>query len=249
MRYLCFFVWGFWASLVQGETVYVYPGNLPISGVDGRETVEGIIPSLISAAFDRVGIKSQFQVLPFKRALAEATLGRGLVAGIISTPERRKSLQFSAPIFYSYIGLITRQKDKFQKDALVKLHGKAVGTKLGFRFPEPLEGKVRKGLVDLVYGSHEVNLERLLKKRISAIALNLETAKLLKLDHPKAFKKLNIISFQDMRVDFYLAGKKGKYDVLIEEFNRGFQQVPLEQRTLIIDRVFRKLGRTTAAHK
>ncbi|MBR7798992.1 substrate-binding periplasmic protein [Undibacterium fentianense] len=81
-----------------------------------------------------LGIQFQLQIYPWNRAVKMASTEGGLIFGLSLTPERADIFNFSEPVVYQYLWLVTRKDRQFKFTTLEDLRGKTIGVVRGSKY-------------------------------------------------------------------------------------------------------------------
>lgn len=81
-----------------------------------------------------LSIKFQIQLYPWNRAVKIASTEGGLIFGLSLTPEREAIFDFSEPVVYQYLWLVTRVDRQFEFKTIQDLKGKIIGVVRGSKY-------------------------------------------------------------------------------------------------------------------
>ncbi len=81
-----------------------------------------------------LSIKFQLQLYPWNRAVKIASTEGGLIFGLSLTPERAALFDFSEPVIYQYLWLVTRADQQFDYKSIQDLKGKTIGVVRGSKY-------------------------------------------------------------------------------------------------------------------
>lgn len=81
-----------------------------------------------------LSIKFQLQLYPWNRAVKIASTEGGLIFGLSLTPERAAIFDFSEPVIYQYLWLVTRADQQFEYKTIQDLKGKTIGVVRGSKY-------------------------------------------------------------------------------------------------------------------
>jgi hypothetical protein len=132
------------------------------------------IPERFTKVFTAIekdlNIQFRLQIYPWNRAVKIASTEGGLIFGLSLTPERAKIFNFSEPVVYQYLWLVTRADQQFEYKTIQDLKGKTVGVVRGSKYGgefDQLKNVLFKADDDIdAYGPR---LKKLSNKRIDAM--------------------------------------------------------------------------------
>src|SRR3954462_10590935 len=187
---------------------------------DGQST--GMAVELLRAAAAKAGLQFTFVVVPSEELQSTVDDGRAdaiFPTGI--TPERRKTLDFSAPLLSTGGSLYVRAPDQAPDD-LAALAGKTVVTpRTG-----PLAAYIEKSAPQvkvLRSASYEESLAQLVEGKADAAALNSHVGgRIADKLYPG---KVNVARRMFLEVPLAVAVKKGTHAALLEEINKGLAAI------------------------
>ena len=81
-----------------------------------------------------LSIKFQLQLYPWNRAVKIASTEGGLIFGLSLTPERAAIFDFSEPVLYQYLWLVTLADRQFEFKSIQDLKGKTIGVVRGSKY-------------------------------------------------------------------------------------------------------------------
>jgi polar amino acid transport system substrate-binding protein len=123
------------AGPCQGATVTVYGSdNLPPKSWNDNGTPRGYAIDAAVEALRRVGFTVDVKLEPWVRAVEDAKAGRGLIAHFSKTPERERIFDFSQPLVFDRIVVVTRKAREFPFAGVKDLIGKRVGVLRGVAY-------------------------------------------------------------------------------------------------------------------
>ncbi len=132
------------------------------------------IPERFTNVFARIekdlNIQFRLQMYPWNRAVKIASTEGGLIFGLSLTPERAEIFNFSEPVVYQYLWLVTRADQQFDYKTIQDLKGKTIGVVRGSKYGgefDQLKNILFKADDDIdAYGPR---LKKLSNKRIDAM--------------------------------------------------------------------------------
>jgi polar amino acid transport system substrate-binding protein len=183
---------------------------------DGRS--EGMAVDIVRAAAGKAGIQLALIAVPFEQL--QRTLDDGRADAIFPTgitPERRKTLDFSAPLLSTGGSLYVRAPGQAPDD-LAALAGKTVVTP----GTGPLAAYIEKTAPQVKVirsASYEESLKQLVEGRADAAALNSHVGgRIAEQLYPG---KVNVAKRMFLEVPLAVAVKKGTHAALIHQLNEG----------------------------
>ena len=187
---------------------------------EGRS--EGMAVDILRAAAAKAGLQLAFVVVPFEQLQRTVEDGRAeaiFPTGI--TPERRKTLDFSAALLSTGGSLYVRAPER-APDELAALAGKTVVTpRTG-----PLAAYIEKNAPQvkvLRSASYEESLAMLVEGKANAAALNSHVGgRIAEKLYPG---KVNVASRMFLEVPLAVAVKKGTQSALIEQLDKGLAAI------------------------
>src|SRR3954470_23334476 len=187
---------------------------------DGQST--GMAVELLRAAAAKAGLQFTFVVVPFEELQRTVEDGRAdaiFPTGI--TPERRKTLDFTAPLLTTGGSRYVRAPDE-APDELAALSGKTVVTpRTG-----PLAPYIEKNAPQvnvLRSASYEESLAQLMAGKADAAALNSHVGgRIASQLYPG---KVNVARRMFLEVPLAVAVKKGTHAALIQEMDKGLAAI------------------------
>lgn len=211
-------------SLIAGaQTIRVAHAESFPPYAEGREgRSEGMAVDILRAAAAKAGLQLAFVIVPFEELQRTVEDGRAdaiFPTGI--TPERRRTLDFSAPLLSTGGSLYVRAPAP-APDELAALAGKAVVTpRTG-----PLAAYIEKNTPQvkvLRSASYEESLAMLVEGKADAAALNSHVgSRIAEKLYPG---KVNVASRMFLEVPLAVAVKKGTQSALIHEIDKGLAAI------------------------
>jgi polar amino acid transport system substrate-binding protein len=187
---------------------------------DGRS--QGMAVDILRAAAAKADLQIHFVVVPFEELQRTLTDGRAdaiFPTGI--TPERRKTLDFSAPLLSTGGSLYVRAPDQ-APDELTALAGKTVVTPRTGPLAAYIENNAPQVKV-LRSASYEESLAQLVEGKADAAALNSHVGgRIADKLYPG---KVNVARRMFLEVPLAVAVKKGTHAALLEEMNQGLAAI------------------------
>ena len=190
------------------------------SASEGRS--EGMAVDILRAAATKAGLTIAFVIVPFEQLQRTVEDGRAdaiFPTGI--TPERRKTLDFSAPLLATGGSLYVRAPQQAPDD-LKSLDGKTVVTpRTG-----PLAAYIEKNAPQVKVirsASYEESLAMLVEGKVDAAALNSHVGgRIADKLYPG---KVNVASRMFLEVPLAVAVKKGTQSELLQQLDKGLAAI------------------------
>jgi polar amino acid transport system substrate-binding protein len=189
-------------------------------GREGRS--EGMAVDILRSAAAKAGLQITFVVVPFEEL--QRTVEDGRAQAIFPTgvtPERRKTLDFSAPLLSTGGSLYVRAPG-LAPDELAALAGKTVVTPRTGPLATYIEGNAPQVKV-LRSASYEESLAMLMEGKADAAALNSHVGgRIADKLYPG---KVNVASRMFLEVPLAVAVKKGTEAALIQQLDKGLAAI------------------------
>ncbi len=165
------------SNTLRAETILISATDFPpYEFAQPKDGLRGFDVEVVEAAFDRVGIDTNFSFFPWKRAVAQAKLG--LNTGLLSCsylPERDEYFVFSDPISEaSHAFFLRKNFEGFVPSRIEDAKDRKVATVLGWA-----QAKIMKsaGAELVTYRSEELVFRNLLKGVVDYAYLSLEASR------------------------------------------------------------------------
>ncbi|GAA3922036.1 ABC transporter substrate-binding protein [Litoribacillus peritrichatus] len=173
MCLFCFLVLTFPAFALDTNTIII-TGNAdkpPKIWLENQQP-KGILVDILQYAEQRMaGYNYQIHLLPWKRAYQASLTGQQGIVGISKTNERLSLFNYSVPLYYDEIILVTAKNNSFAFNKQEDLTGKRIGICRGCSFGEEYE-KAKKFFTVVEDNDNNQRLRMLLKGRIDAAIIN-----------------------------------------------------------------------------
>lgn len=186
--------------------VLIVGGEYPPHVIQGRGTVEGIIPEIIRASFKASNIDVKISLLPWKRCEDHIKKGKAFAAlPYLRTPKRAESYDFSAPILSFYPKFFYRKEafpNGFKWKTLSDFKSYLIGGVSGYWYEEYFQ---EIGLA-VEYGANDrVNINKLINDRVNFTLI----------DETVGWHLINeLFPFQDQMDAFAVSEKPESVDAL-----------------------------------
>lgn len=148
-------------SLLFGENKNEHGEQLPLPN---------LIKYLLMQVESDTGIRFSIKSYPWPRAINMARNEGKLIFGLSLTSEREKEFNFSEPLYYNNVWIVTRSDQTFPFKSLEDLKGKTIGILRGASYGgdfDQAQNKLFKVEEDI--GVYSVRLKKLNNKRMDAI--------------------------------------------------------------------------------
>ena len=164
----------FAATIVSAEILIVAFGSYhaePYAFVKGKQLVGGVIKDVMDELGKELGIEVDYKSTPKKRIEDALGSGKMHVAAISNPAWVKDSEQYhwSIPLFQESSRFLVSAKLAFPITTFEDLHGKRLGTILGYYYPELMEKFESKAILRDDAIRIETNFKRLQAGRIDAL--------------------------------------------------------------------------------
>jgi ABC-type amino acid transport substrate-binding protein len=129
-------------SLVYSDEMLSIVGDFsakPKNWLDKNGEPKGIMIGLLNEVSARTGITFTYSLYPWKRAYALSELGEGAIIGFSKTTERVKTWDYSDPMYFDELVLVTTKKKAFEFKGLKSLNGRILAIKIGASYGDDFE--------------------------------------------------------------------------------------------------------------
>jgi len=196
----------------------------------------GVIAHIIQDVFSEMGLKVQFQTMPWARAYEEAASGRFDGTGVwMHKQEREKDFIYSDPILEERFVFFHLKDDPFDWKALEDLKGSMMGGVRASSYGPEMDAAIESGLLTMtrVTRFHQ-NYSRLLLRRVRLVPMEVNVGYSMIREHI-ALENQNLITHHPKafleNFSYVLFPKKSKESKnLVLKFNKQLK-------------IFRKSGR------
>ena len=141
------FIGVYFSILLNFSSVYAQE-TLPIMGdfkaqpknwLDESGTPKGIMIDLLKEVSLRTEIKFTYNLYPWKRAFALSEQGDGAIIGFSKSTERSMTWDYSDPMYYDELVLVTTKTKQFEFKGLESLNGRRLAIKNGASYGDDFE--------------------------------------------------------------------------------------------------------------
>lgn len=116
----------------------------PKNWLDDQGQAQGIMIDLLEEVSKRTGIEFTYELYPWKRAYALSEIGKGAIIGFSKTSERLVRWDYSEPMYYDELVLVTTKGKVFDFNGLESLNGKRLAIKNGASYGDDFESARHK---------------------------------------------------------------------------------------------------------
>lgn len=192
------------------------------SVVDGK--AQGFAVDVVRAAFAAVGIKAEFEVLPYVRCLAKARAGK-LVGCFDAVPNGMIAphyLWHDHPLFTTHMNVYALAGSAAQAMNAAKLEGKTVGVARDYEYGDEFD--LNKKIVRKVVDKNEQGFKMLQAGRIEYMAAEQRIADALFRRYPDTFGGKFKVAGTVATPGLYMAFTKNSPDGAryLAKFNQGY---------------------------
>ncbi|MFC7421613.1 substrate-binding periplasmic protein [Iodobacter arcticus] len=191
-----------------------------------KQGVEGLSPSLVSAAFNSQGINVKFNAVPFARCLYEVE--RGKVVGCFDTSmtenNKNKFIWHKTPLFEEGLSIFALSESSDKNLTAKDLEGKTISLTHGYSYPNILMDN--KKIIKDESPFDDTQLKKILLKRVQYGVIN-TTPGTLMINTNRNYKgKIKIVGLIETSV-FYLNFSKTHKDGqrMADIFEKGMQEI------------------------
>lgn len=142
-----FCVSSLFASTAFAEKIVIYghEASFPATYSD-QGKVKGILPDIFARLSRDTGDTYELILVPWKRGLLEAELGKGGITNFSYTKERAILYDFSEPIYSASLRLVVLKGHEFSFKGINDLKGKIVGANAGAVFGGEIDQAITDGV-------------------------------------------------------------------------------------------------------
>ena len=152
------------ATLAGAEELLVFGGEgFPPQIYLDNGKPSGIIPRLLERLSADTGDTYQLVLLPWKRAINEATAGRGAITSFSWTPERARLFDFSEPMLDNLLHITILRERAAEFRSIGDLKGKLVGVPLGVSLGVEMDRQINNRVFQVDFDNSPVSRIRKLE--------------------------------------------------------------------------------------
>jgi ABC-type amino acid transport substrate-binding protein len=167
-------LWFSASTMVAAESLHVVADHkaMPKNWVENGEA-KGIMIDLLSEVTERTGIEFTYEFGTWNRILHLSRTGAGGIIGFSKTEERLAYWDYSVPMYYDELVLVTTKAKQFEFSGLDSLKGKRIAIKRGATYGDDFEKAVEDGLFTLVETEDRTGQMRMMNlDRVDAVLLS-----------------------------------------------------------------------------
>ena len=134
--------------------------------IDDSEA-KGYLPNILHYIEEKTDLTFQIKLYPWARAYFTAKKGHAAIIGISKTPERLKIFDYTIPVYFEDILVISTIKNPVNYNRIEDLYGKTVGITRGAVYSDEFEEAKKENKFEVFEGnSPSQRLNLLIYKRI-----------------------------------------------------------------------------------
>lgn len=174
MRSLLLILCLFFCFGANAETLKVYADEraIPKNWVENGQA-KGILIEILAEVTKRTGIQFDYEFGPWNRILNLSRAGKGAIIGFSKTAERELHWDFSMPMYFDELVLVTSKEKAFPYTGLASLTGKRIAIKRGASYGDDFELAVARGLFNLVETTDRAGQMRMMAaNRVDAVLIS-----------------------------------------------------------------------------
>lgn len=161
-------------TLAVAESLHIVADQnaIPKNWIEEGEA-KGIMIDLLAEVTVRTGIEFSYEFGPWNRILNLSRNGVGGIIGFSKTEERMAFWDYSVPMYYDELVLVTTKAKQFEYTGLDSLRGKRIAIKRGATYGDDFEQAVEDGLFRLVETEDRTGQMRMMNlDRVDAVLLS-----------------------------------------------------------------------------
>ncbi|NHQ84737.1 amino acid ABC transporter substrate-binding protein [Iodobacter sp. HSC-16F04] len=232
------------SASLYAETVVINAEDdwAPFSSMTrNKQGIEGLSPSLVSAAFHTQGIEVKFNPVPFARCLYEVERGKAVACFDTSITEENKNkyIWHKTPLFEEGLSIFALSDSKDKNLTVKDLEGKTVSITHGYSYPNVLMDN--KKIIRDESPFDDTQLKKILLKRVQYGVINTIPGTLM-INANRNYKgKIKIVGLVETSV-FYLNFSKSHKDGqrMADIFEKGMQEIKANGTYKKIERDFKE---------
>ena len=205
-----------------GPTIFINFDNQYFPYMYGDvKSPQGLYPILLAQIFEHMDDhKIELHSVPWKRATRLLDMGTFGLAGLYTTPQRRKKYDFSDSFFEEQLEIFRNHQNHAHPETLKDLIGKKIALNSGWSYGEFVDAARNAHLFTaLEVRNNEQSLTLVAENRVDYTIIDQLSAQLSLTTHPKASYISNtdfIITSNPVFIAFH---KEQRMQELIQEFN------------------------------
>jgi len=162
-------------SGVFAESIHIVGDDnaKPKNWLDSNGQPKGIMIDLLSEVTRRTGIEFTYDLAPWNRSYTLSANGKGAIIGFSMNKQRLESWDFSDPMYYDELVIVTSLDKQFAFEDLTSLAGKRLAIKRGTSYGDDFEQARQNNLFSVVESTDRAGQMRMLTlDRVDAILLS-----------------------------------------------------------------------------
>jgi ABC-type amino acid transport substrate-binding protein len=145
----------------------------PKNWLDSDDRPQGIIIDILSEITERTGISFTYELAPWNRAYNLSAQGSGAIIGLSYNKERALNWDYSVPMFYDELVIVTTKEKEFEFTGIASLKGKRLAIKRGTSYGDDFEQAVEEQIFEVVETTDRAGqMHMMLLDRVDAILLS-----------------------------------------------------------------------------
>jgi len=212
-------------------TIYADNGYEPLTYLKEGQP-QGVLVEIMRRAETITGDHYEIVLVPWRRAYEMARRGEGGVMGLSYTTERALLFDYSLPMAYDTIHLVTLKGKEFHFEGLDDLAGKLVGAVFGASYGKAVDQRIAQGAIKVNRDtSHVSMLRKLLYGQLDAVfigggaaGMDLQMSRSTELQEQRG--KFAVLPVPVVRDPLYLAFPRSlNKAAALQRFNRALAQL------------------------
>lgn len=208
-------------SVSKKIIVYGYTNYMPFMDGEGNNA-KGLYSILVKEIFKKAGYEVEFKIQPWKRALRDGLLGKGILAGIVMNKERSAIMDFSNNFYKESNAVYVLKSKKFNYQNINDLKDKKIGIRRSFSYGEEFDQAKKEGLFSVQEAKlTKHNFQKLLSGRLDCL-IDDEIVATSYLNKENLSDKIIKLDNYVIQEGIYIAvSKKLNKQKLLDEFNHA----------------------------
>lgn len=149
-------------SVAEEVVIFADYKAKPKNWVDAEGNAHGIQYEILNEISERTGIHFTFQFTPWKRGVRMSQRGHGGIIGFSKSQERMKEWDYSEPIYFDELVVISMMHRNVKFIGPSSLNGLRIGIKLGARYGDGFEQAIADKTFTIVESINRNNQLQLL---------------------------------------------------------------------------------------
>jgi len=172
---LLFILLCFTTTQTQAETLHIVGDDSakPKNWMSADGHPRGLMVDLLGEVSKRTGIEFTIELAPWNRSFQLSAQGHGAIIGFSKTKEREQSWDYSVPMYFDELVIVTSKSKTFSFTGLNSLSGKRVAIKRGSSYGDDFEQAKKEKLFEIIETTDRAGQIRMLTlNRVDAILLS-----------------------------------------------------------------------------